>query len=146
MCISLKTILGDINTFWAKLLIGFLQNIFIIGIPQITNFYDNNPSITTSKLKKKKYIYIQSSTKCSEINLMKRGDREQLKAIVVLFNKVRRLWLFFFFFFYCRRLGCGGGRAVEEIEREMCKERERGREKERESYKFFGFRNKYGMY
>ena len=92
------------------------------------------------------YIYIQSSTKCSEINLMKRGDREQLKAIVVLFNKVRRLWLFFFFFFYCRRLGCGGGRAVEEIEREMCKERERGREKERESYKFFGFRNKYGMY
>ena len=50
--------------------------------------------------KKYIYIYIQSSTKCSEINLMKRGDREQLKAIVVLFNKVRRLWLFFFFSFF----------------------------------------------
>ena len=88
MCISLKAILGDINTFWAKLLIGFLQNVFIIGIPQITNFYDNNPSITTSKLKKiyiyiqkkkiQKYTKIQSSTKCSEINLMKRGNKEQL--------------------------------------------------------------------
>ena len=146
MCISLKTILGDINTFWAKLLIGFLQNIFIIGIPQITNFYDNNPSITTSKLKKKKYIYIyiQSSTKCSEINLMKRGDREQLKAIVVLFNKVRRLWLFFFFFFnllpatWLWRWKSRGGDRERNVQRE--------RERERESYKFFGFRNKYGMY
>ena len=56
--------------------------------------------LQNSKKKKYIYIYIQSSTKCSEINLMKRGDREQLKAIVVLFNKVRRLWLFFFFFYF----------------------------------------------
>ena len=55
MCISLKAILGGINTFWAELLTGFLQNLFIISIPQITNFYENNPSITSSK--RKKIIY-----------------------------------------------------------------------------------------
>ena len=35
---------------------------------------------------------------------------------------------------------------VEEIEEEPCKEKERGREVEREPINFFGFRNKYGMY
>ena len=34
----------------AELLISFLQNVFIIRIPQITNFYENNPSITSSEL------------------------------------------------------------------------------------------------
>ena len=43
-----------------------------------------------------------------------------------------------------------GGKAMEKIERETCKEKEREREREREreicSINFFGFRNKYGMY
>ena len=48
---------------------------------------------------------MQSSTICSEINLIKHGDREQLIVIVVLFNKV--WWLCFFFFFPHWRLGHG---------------------------------------
>ena len=44
-------------------------------------------------------------------------------------TKYDKLWLFFG---CCQRLGRRGGRAVEEIERETCKERERERERERE--------------
>ena len=65
MFISLKAILGGSNTFWAELLTGFLQKVFIISIPQITNFYENNPSITSSKLKKIIYdlqLYALKST------------------------------------------------------------------------------------
>ena len=46
-------------------------------------------------------------------------------TIVVLFNKVQRLWPFFFL--GCQQLGCGGGRVVEERERE----------RERETYTLF---------
>ena len=65
MCISLKAILGGINMFWVELLTGFLQNVFFISIPQITNFYENNSSITSSKLKKIIYnlqLYALKST------------------------------------------------------------------------------------
>ena len=63
---------------------------------------------------------MQSSTICSEINLIKHGDREQLIVIVVLFNKV--WWLCFFFFFPTGDLAMDrDGRAVGEIERETCK-------------------------
>ena len=45
-----------------------------------------------------------------------------------------------FFFFGCRwRLGHGDGRAVGEIEREMCKEKVRERERVKR-INFFGFR------
>ena len=77
--------------------------------------------------------------------MIKRGDREQLKATVVLFNKSSDCG--FFFCCCCQQLGHGYGRAVEEIEREKCKEKERetciG---ESQTYKFFGIKNKYGMY
>jgi len=46
-----------------------------------------------------------------------------------------------FFFF----LIAGGDLALEEIEEELCKERER-RAMERERLNFFGCRNKYGIY
>ena len=72
----------------------------------------------------------------------------------MLFNKVQQVVAFFFFFGCCQRPSHRGGRAVEEIERETCKERVREREREKREVerervsriKLFGFRNKYGMY
>ena len=83
--------------------------------------------------------------------MIKRGDREQLKAIVVLFNKVRRLWLFFFFLFLTLLPATWSWKWKS---RERDRERKVQRERERDMYwrervkciNFFGFRNKYGMY
>ena len=64
-------------------------------------------------------------------------------------TKYGRVWLFCFCFLV---VVATVDVAVEEMERETCKERERKRERwavERERVsciKFFGFRNKYGMY